>query len=65
VLFIFQFRTWLTKPDLSIRDSSFLKVAHRTQWCAEGVGGIKRGDGPGLPKQGGHPKSETATTEML
>jgi len=28
-LSIFQFRTWLTYPALLIRDSSFLKVAHR------------------------------------
>jgi len=25
----YQFRTWVTKPDLLIRDSSFPKVAHR------------------------------------
>jgi len=31
---------------------SYLKVAYRTQWRAEGEGG-KHGDGPGHPKQGG------------
>jgi len=36
VLFIFQFRICLTYPDLRIRDSSFLKVAHRTRWRAVG-----------------------------
>jgi len=28
-------------------------------------GGGKRGDGPGHPKQGGHPKSETPKFKML
>jgi len=37
VLFIFQFRAWLTWPDLPIRDSRFLKVAQRPQWRAEAV----------------------------
>jgi len=50
VLFIFQFRICLTYPDLRIRDSSFLKVAHRTRWRAVGGG---HGDGPGYSKQGG------------
>jgi len=55
VLFIFQFRTWLTKPDLSIRDSSFLKVAHRTQWRAEGGGSIGE-TAPGFQSKVGTPR---------
>jgi len=57
VLFIFQFRICLTYPDLRIRDSSFLKVAHRTRWRAVGGGTWRR---PRVFKARWHPKSETA-----
>jgi len=49
---------------MPMRDSSFLKVAHRTQCRAEGGAG-KHVDGPGYPNQGGHPKSEIAKIKML
>jgi len=46
---------------LPIGDASFLKVAHRTQWRAEGG---KHGDGPEHLNQGGI-QSETAKMKML
>jgi len=54
---IFQFRTWLTQPDLHlhIRGSSFLKV-HRRSGAQRGGG--RWGDGPV------HPKQETAKIKM-
>jgi len=48
-----------------MHDSSFLKVAHCTQWRAEDWKNMVTAPGNGYPKQGGHPKSEIAEIKML
>jgi len=55
-LFIFQFRTWLTWPDLPMRDSSFLKGGHRSSGVQPGW--ANGATAPGI-------QSETAKIKVL